>query len=151
MRNFEKKNIFYTYEALKKFEKQSDKKDFINLLISKQAGVKDIYVYKLPANLSIGNKYTSVYLPEEQSVIFALIDEENVQISKKVTLDYIHSQIFDDFNAQKRQIYVLDENKKLIPEEIEKAEKSEELSDEMLENAAGGCLIPLSKKQTEKM
>jgi len=114
LRNFEKKNIFYTYEALKKFEKKSDKKDFINLLISKQAGVKDIYVYKLPANLSIGNKYTSVYLPEEESVIFALIDEENVQISKKVTLDYIHSQIFDDFNAQKRQIYVLDENKKLL-------------------------------------
>ena len=30
-------------------------------------------------------------------------------------------------------------------------EKPEQLTDEKLEDAAGGCLIPLSKKQTEKM
>ena len=64
LRNFEKKNIFYTYEALKKIDKKRDKEEFISLLTSKQTGVKDIYIYQLPQNVRIETKYISASLVE---------------------------------------------------------------------------------------
>ena len=114
LKNFEKRNILYSYEALKRISLSSEKDKFLTFMKVNQPDVIDFYIYQLPQRLQIENKYVPSYLKDEKSVIFSLISDDNVQISKKVNLDYVYEQIFDDFNSQGRQVYILDEDKELI-------------------------------------
>lgn len=114
LKKFEKRNILYSYEALKRISSPTEKDKFLNFMKVNQPDVIDFYIYQLPQRLQIENKYVPSYMKNEKSVVFSLIYDDNVQISKKVNLDYVYEQIFDDFNSQGRQVYILDEDKELI-------------------------------------
>ena len=93
LKNFEKRNILYSYEALKRISLSSEKDKFLTFMKVNQPDVIDFYIYQLPQRLQIENKYVPSYLKDEKSVIFSLISDDNVQISKKVNLDYVYEQI----------------------------------------------------------
>ncbi len=114
LKDFERNNLFYFYEALKKMPSAKERKEFINFIKSNEPNIIDFSVQKLPENLIVKNKYNCTYLPEEKEVIFSLIDENNKMISKKVKVQYMEKRIFDNFDGKRRQIYILDKNKNLI-------------------------------------
>ncbi len=112
----EKNNLFYFDEALNKMPSTKERKEFIEFIKSNESDIIDFTIEKLPKNLIVKNKYNSAYIPQENAFVFSLIDKENMMVNKKVKIKYIQEKIFDDFKNERREIYILDENKNLIME-----------------------------------
>ena len=114
LKSSEKNNLFYFDEALKKMPAKKERQEFIEFIKSNDENVIDFTIENLPQNLIVKNKYNSIYIPQEQTVVFSLIDKQNTMINKKVKVKYIQEKIFDDFKNERREIYILDKNKNLI-------------------------------------
>ena len=114
LRDFEKYNIYYTNEALKRISNDRAKDDFLQTLKFRDANVTEFSSVQLPRKQIILQKFTSKYIPEEKSIEFSYVDNDNVLTTKKVNIDYIYNHIFNDFVTQGRQIYIFDKNKNLL-------------------------------------
>ena len=114
LKEFEKHNIYYANEALKKIKTETDKNDFIETMMLTDKGIINFTNKKLPRKQIIPQKFSSRYLPDLKVIEFSYIDADNTLTTKEVNIDYIHNHIFNNFSAQGRQIYVFDKDKKLL-------------------------------------
>ena len=114
LEDFEKHNIYYTNEAMKKITPEKAKEDFLEVLKFHDKDVVEITSEELPRKQVVLKKFTTKYIPDEKNVEFSYVDDNNILITKKVNIDYIYNHIFNDFAAQGRQIYIFDKNKNLI-------------------------------------
>ena len=113
LKQFEKNNLFYSAEALKKIP-NNERDEFLKILKSANENIEDVSFVKLPANFTILNKYSIAYFPEDKTTHFSFVDNSNNLITKKVSINYIDEHIFDNFELEKRQIYIFDAQKQLI-------------------------------------
>ncbi|MCR4881215.1 MAG: HAMP domain-containing histidine kinase [bacterium] len=114
LRDFEKHNIYYANEALKKIPNEQGKEEFLQTLKTMDADIIDFSNVKLPRKQIIPQKFSSKYIPSEEAVEFSYVDINNILTTKKVSLEYINKHIFDDFAPQGRQIYIFDRQKNLL-------------------------------------
>ena len=114
LKDFEKHNIYYADEALKKIHTETEKNDFLETMKLADKDITDFTNVQLPRRQIIPQKYSSKYLPLESAVEFSYVDDGNTITTKKVNIDYIYNHIFNDFVTQGRQIYVFDKDKKLL-------------------------------------
>lgn len=114
LEDFEKHNIYYTNEAMKKITSEKAKEDFLEVLKFHDKDVVEITSEELPRKQVVLKKFTTKYIPDEKNVEFSYVDENNILITKKVNIDYIYKHIFNNFAAQGRQIYIFDKNKNLV-------------------------------------
>lgn len=110
----EENNIYYLREALLKIPSENSRQDLIKLIKKNNREIKDISINKLPKNIIVKNKFSTVYMPEKKEILFSLVDMNNVLTSKTVSLEYITKAILNDFNDQDREVYILDRNKNLL-------------------------------------
>ena len=110
----EENNLYYIKEALLKIPNEISRQDLIKLIKKNNREIKDISINKLPKNIIIKNKFSTVYIPEKKEILFSLVDINNVLTNKTVSLEYITKAILNDFNDQNREIYILDKNKNLL-------------------------------------
>lgn len=114
LNEFEKNNMLYFVRAMKKIPSDAQKKILIREIKSNNPNIISINYQKLPHNVIIKNKFSSIYFPEKKEVIFSFADSDNTIVNKNVKIDYIREKIIDNFDSENRQIYIFDNQKNLV-------------------------------------
>ena len=143
LKDFEKHNIYYTDEALKKITSEASKEDFLKQIKNTSSNILEFSSKKLPREEIIPQKFSTKYIPEENVVVFYYVDEDNVLTTKKVNIDYVYKQVFDDFDSQGRQIYIFDKDKNLLMSVQKEDIKLQEIMETFPAEAGKNTISPI--------
>jgi len=114
LHNFERSNLYNAYVALKTMPNNAARAEFKTAIMQKDKNILDFSTNKIPADMDIKNKFYIIYESANKKIMFSSLEAGNVLITKTVSINYINDRIFQNFDPEKRQIYILDANKMLL-------------------------------------